>query len=395
MKKTFLKLCLLAYILLFSVACSRSEKLVGNEFLIEGKVSGVEDGTIILLLRKEVFGESFIASDTVKNGRFTFKGETVSNPEQLNFVSFDEGFIPIPAVVWVAPKTKIKIKGNEKLHQLWEVKSSVPYQKEENRYTNENRDVIAEFARNRIEIGELRIKASSEDEEALAYRKVLDSLNTILRSLVFKRLNANISIMEKTDITPVWFNKMTELTSSLLNPIYAAELREKALELYGKMSEEDKNTPEGYKITNFLFPPIVVGVGDDMADTDLLDENEDIKNLVEYLGKYLLLDFWSIGCGPCIMALPEMKEISEIYHDKLTIISISLDTENWWKKAMNEHDMPWVNIRDPKSIDGLATDYGVRSIPYYIMISPEGKVVDKWAGYRAGYLKTKVGENIK
>jgi hypothetical protein len=29
------------------------------------------------------------------------------------------------------------------------------------------------------------------------------------------------------------------------------------------------------------------------------------------------------------------------------------------------------------------------------MISPEGKVVDKWLGYSPGELKMKVGENIK
>jgi len=56
--------------------------------------------------------------------------------------------------------------------------------------------------------------------------------------------------------------------------------------------------------------------------------------------------------------------------------------------------MPWVNIRDPKSFGGLAASYGVIGIPYYVIISPEGKIVDKWAGYATGYLKMKVGENI-
>ena len=38
------------------------------------------------------------------------------------------------------------------------------------------------------------------------------------------------------------------------------------------------------------------------------------------------------------------------------------------------------------------TDIG---IPNYVLISPEGIIVDKWAGYATGLLKQKVGENIK
>jgi len=57
--------------------------------------------------------------------------------------------------------------------------------------------------------------------------------------------------------------------------------------------------------------------------------------------------------------------------------------------------MPWVNIRDPKSFGGLAANYGVNGIPYYVIISPAGKVVDKWGGYGNGFIKRKVSEIVK
>ena len=161
------------------------------------------------------------------------------------------------------------------------------------------------------------------------------------------------------------------------------------------MSEDDKSTPIGYEITANIFPPPIVGVGDDMADADFFDMDGNIKHLSDYSGKYLLLDFWSRGCGPCIAALPEMKEISETYRDNLIIISISLDAEATWKEAMAKHDMPWINIRDPKSMGGLAANYGVMGIPNYVMISPENVIIDKWMGFGTGYLQRKVSENIK
>jgi len=384
----------------FSFASSRSEKLVGNEFLIEGRLSGVDDGMAIRLYRKNVVGELHIAFDTVKNGRFKFTGEATTNPEQLIFYSFEEGALPMGATVWIEPKAKVKIKGKGKFHLLWEVKSSVPYQKEENRYQNKSRDIIAEMARIHIMRYDLIKKrsAASSENEALAYTKVADSLVAIVPSLHLKRFLANISIMENTNITPVWLNKMEEFTSSFQNPNFFPELREKALELYDRMSEENKNTPTGYKITTFLFPPIVVEVGDDIADGYFFDVNGNTKQISDYSDsdKYLLLDFWFRYCGACILAFPTIKEISETYRDNLTIISVSIDSDANWKVAMTENDMPWVNIRDPKGSGGLAAGYDVRGYPTYIIISPEGKVVDKWSGwYGEESLKRKVSENIK
>ena len=90
-----------------------------------------------------------------------------------------------------------------------------------------------------------------------------------------------------------------------------------------------------------------------------------------------------------------MKEIAETYSENLTIIGIYLDTDAGWKKALATHDTPGINLRDPKAFGGVAANYGVTGIPNYVIISPEGKVVDNWAGYGRGYLKMKVSQNIK
>ena len=398
MKGSFFRFCFFACIPLFSVACSNSEKLSGNEFLIEGKISGVEDGVIINLLRWDGDAGETIASDTVMNGRFIFRKETVSDMERLTIESWDEGFPSMSLGVWVAPKAKIEVIGKGKLHVFWNVKSRIPYQKEENRYTNNSRDIISESVRFSAESDDLRTKAraASSENEALTYRKTADSLGVIRKSLRLKELDADMTIMEKTNTSPVWLNKMRGITQMLmygnLNTETDGELRKKAEGLYAKMSEEDKNTPLGYLITSQLFPPLVVGIGDDMADADFFDTDGNTKHISDYLGKYLFLDFWSSGCGPCIAAFPETKEVFETYSENLSIISISLDIDTRWKKSMSEHDMPWVNIRDPKAMGGLIANYGARGIPCYVIISPEGKVVDQWFGYGNGLIKRKISE---
>jgi thiol-disulfide isomerase/thioredoxin len=372
----------------------------------------VEDGTVLTLHRlgDSVYDESLIASDTLKDGRFIFKGEAESNYDKLRIrPPRGDGFAGV-VNVWAAPKAKIKVTGIDKFLSLWEVKSSVPYQKEQNRYINASRDILAEQNRIGAEINDMLAKrrtAVSEDE-AKAYIKIADSLGVIFRALVIKENYNNITIMGKADITKIWLINMYTIAYTVhidktdhdffnLNTEQTAYLSKKAEELYGRMSEEDKNSTWGKLITAYLFPasPLVTNVGDYFADVDLLDASGNTKRTADYLGKYILLDFWASWCVPCITALPEMKEISETYRDKLTIISISFNNEADWKEAMIKHDMPWVNLRDPNGMGGLAAAYGVAAIPNYVLISPEGIVIEKWAGYARGLLKQKVSENIQ
>lgn len=156
-------------------------------------------------------------------------------------------------------------------------------------------------------------------------------------------------------------------------------------------------TPVTYLVKARLFPPPVVNVGDSLVDGNLVDVSGGKKQLSDYTGgKYSLLCFCSSGCGYCIACLPEMKEVSETYPENLTIISISIDTNKEWKKGLAEHHTPWVNLRDPKSWAGLAPRYGADGgTPYYVIISPEGKVVDRWFGFREGWIKKKMSKNVK
>ena len=394
MKNSFFRFCLAACISLFSPACSNTEKLQGNEFLVEGKLSGVEDGIVVRIGRVDGMVSLPVKLDTVMNGRFTLRGEAESDLEQLEISAYGKDIAPYPLYVWVMPGAKVKIKGKGKIIPLWDVKSSVPYQKEENRFINNKRDLIIERSRislNRNELFE-KIAAASSEEEAAEYRHI--SNNILLKEIMQlseEDLFWDMSTMEKMDISPVWLKKMQHITQFIR--VYD-NLRPKVWELFGRMSEEDKNTPYGTQIIAALTPYNVVGVGDNIADANLLDINGNTKRLSDYLDKYLLLDFWSLGCGPCIMAFPTMKEISETYRDKLTIISISIDPDAIWKKAMDMHNTPWVNLRDPNLWSGLSASYGVLAIPNYVMISPEGKIIDTWAGFSEGFLKMKVSENI-
>ena len=401
MKSLFFRFCLFVCIMLFSLACSNSARLSDNEFLIEGKISGIEDGTTIELSMRDGDGKTISIADTIKNGRFSFRAETSSDLDQVMiFNRNDNGFPPMQLRVWIAPGAVIKINGNGKLHPTWEVKSTIPNQKEENRYANNSRDILTQYARVTLEINELgeKARAAVTEEEANEFIKTRNLLIPKIDSLNLKRAFADIEIMEKTAVSPIWLEKMNYIANryKLADPDnnMIANLRQKAQELYGKISEDDKNSPLGIAIKTSLFHS-VVNIGNDFADTDLVDTDGNTVRLSDYSGKYILLDFWASWCVPCIMAFPELKEVSEIYQDILTIISIDDEDDAVWKEALAKHDMIWVNVRDPKSSGRLLEKYGVTEIPNYILISPNGKIVDKWKGYAEGFVKRKLSENIK
>ncbi len=87
-----------------------------------------------------------------------------------------------------------------------------------------------------------------------------------------------------------------------------------------------------------------------------------------------------------------MREIHEAHKDKLTIISITTDTEKIWKDGLERHQFPWVNLTDYLGMEGYVSRYGIRGIPFYILISPDGIVQKMWSGYGKGSLKEKLKE---
>ena len=60
-----------------------------------------------------------------------------------------------------------------------------------------------------------------------------------------------------------------------------------------------------------------------------------------------------------------MREISESYKDKLTLISISSDPKDTWEKVSKKEGINWINLNDFKGIYGILCNIG--SLGFHIM----------------------------
>lgn len=101
---------------------------------------------------------------------------------------------------------------------------------------------------------------------------------------------------------------------------------------------------------------------------------EDLK------GKYVYIDVWATWCGPCRAEIPYLKKIEEKYHGKnISFVSISVDVEKdaeKWRNFVKEKELGGIQLfADNNWNSKFIKDYGVNSIPRFILIDPSGKVV--------------------
>ncbi|WP_281297656.1 TlpA family protein disulfide reductase [Flavobacterium limnophilum] len=102
--------------------------------------------------------------------------------------------------------------------------------------------------------------------------------------------------------------------------------------------------------------------------------------LEDFKGKYVYIDVWATWCGPCRAEIPFLKKTEEMYHDKnIVFVSISIDVDkdhDKWKNFVSEKQLGGVQLFADKNWNSdFMTSYGVISIPRFILIDPNGKVV--------------------
>ncbi len=110
-------------------------------------------------------------------------------------------------------------------------------------------------------------------------------------------------------------------------------------------------------------------------------QNEKGKNisLKDFLGKYIVLDFWGTWCGSCVKGIPKMKEYYSKYRDKVEFLSIACrDSKQAWLKAIDKYDLNWTNLFTENK--EITDKYGVEGYPTKIIIDKEGKIVLKTIG---------------
>ena len=392
MKKSVLGcLCLTALL----TACT--PQVADNEYLIAGTVTDVPDSTVVHLQKLNDQFFTAVACDTVMQGRFELR-DTVSSSQRLCLTINGKGYPNYLLNLWVAPGQYIELKGNGKLFPLWDVKSDIAEQQEENRFANYTREPQKQILEYNIQesdiltaLSDKKHQGNKEYQEA-AWNKI-DSIQRLSVPFMLERTRMEVECMKTAPISQIWLEKLE--TNATLTRFAVADtaFQDYAAfiaplkELYMTLPDSIKQTATAQKAYHALFPKIKAG--DVMTDGTLYDPDGNEHHLAEFKGQYILLDFWSQTCGPCRRAIPELEEVARTYAGRLTVVCISTDPQEVWKQCLQIKGMKgiqWNELRNDGG--GLQADYGVQGLPHYVLIAPDGKVKHVWAGYWKGVIRT-------
>ena len=116
-------------------------------------------------------------------------------------------------------------------------------------------------------------------------------------------------------------------------------------------------------------------------DFEVKTVDDKTVKLSDFAGKYVLLDFWAVWCGPCVAQTPHLKDTCAAFKDdpRFRMIGLSLDPHiKAPRDYAKKNGLGWImGFLGEWSKSDLPNQYGVEGIPSIFLIGPDGKIIAK------------------
>ena len=93
-------------------------------------------------------------------------------------------------------------------------------------------------------------------------------------------------------------------------------------------------------------------------------------------GKWLLVDFWTTWCSPCVRSIPELNRFHELFGEQMVVIGLSSEKRSTVER-MKKPVINYCHGVDPQGRTKKA--FGIKGIPHVVIIDPRGVV--RWEGH--------------
>ncbi|HIR83154.1 MAG TPA: TlpA family protein disulfide reductase [Candidatus Cryptobacteroides pullicola] len=96
-------------------------------------------------------------------------------------------------------------------------------------------------------------------------------------------------------------------------------------------------------------------------------------------GRYVLVDFWALGCPPCLDEFPVLRQLYDSTdRDDFEIIGIIYPgREDQIREIISAYGIGWPQIMSDKDTNDITGRYGISYFPTTYLIGPDGVIIEK------------------
>ena len=111
--------------------------------------------------------------------------------------------------------------------------------------------------------------------------------------------------------------------------------------------------------------------------------------------KFLLIDFSSSDCKPCLAEIDALVVLQNAYEKELELLTLWNDPqqEAWLSISKKQKaKINWISLRDDSQ--AIFKKFDIKVYPTYLLINPKGEVVKKWQGISTEKIKKFLDKNL-
>lgn len=353
-------------ILFWWVLLNISSLYAAAQYRIDARLQGFREGTLFYL--KDVEADQVLDSAILKKGTLSIKGVLEDSPRPLWLYTHTADKFYYFNLFIANEKVLVEAKA-EDMPYFVRITGS-PIQDADNLLNKQT----AKLWYSRDSLTGLVVPLMQKNEQPelqakiwKAVRVIDDSVQTITQKFIRYHINSYAGLRQ------LYYQRFKMDTSILRR-------------LLTTLQSEFRNSRYARSVETFLRVGAPLKAGNLFRDFEAIDSAGNTHQLSSYLDKYVLLNFSTTNCGPCILSKDELKAIANKYQQKLTLVGFNADaSRDTWLKGMRRDHPAWTVLWDGKGGHSeTVAKYGVEGYPSFILLDPGGKIVHTWSGYSEG-----------